>query len=107
MTTINDWERADAATTGFIVPPGEGDEVPTKPESKRKARSANTGGVFLVDEAVLAPGDKIPPHFHANLTEIFYVLEGEVLLRIGDQIRTVTPGPSHFPRSAAFIASAI
>lgn len=96
MTAIKDWERVDAATAGFIVPPGDGDEVPASPDSRRKARSGNTGGRFLVDEAFLAPGMKIPPHFHANLTEVFYVLEGEILLRVGDQTRTVTAGTFAF-----------
>lgn len=96
MESIKDWERPDTARTGFIVPPGDGDDVPTKPGSKRKARSGNTAGQFLVDEAVLAPGDKAPPHRHANLTEVFYVLEGEIRLRVGDQVRTVTAGTFAF-----------
>jgi len=96
MTARNDWDRSDAATAGFIVPPGDGDDVPTKPGSKRKAHSGSTGGRFLVDEARLAPGEAAPPHRHANLTEIFYVLDGEIRLQIGDQIRTVTPGTFAF-----------
>lgn len=96
IATTNDWEHPDTATTGFIVPPGDGDDVPTKPGSKRKASSGNTGGRFLVDEAFLAPGEVVPPHRHANLAEIFYVLEGEIRLQIGDRIRTVGRGAFAF-----------
>jgi len=90
------WQRPDAATAGFITPPGEGDDVPTKPGSRRKAFSGNTGGRFLVDEAVLAPGEAAPPHRHANLTEVFYVLEGDLRLQVGDEIHPVTAGTFAF-----------
>ncbi len=96
MTAIRDWERPDTTTNGFFVPAGDGDDVPTKPGSKRKARSGSTGGRVLVDEAVLAPGEQALPHLHANLTEIFYVLNGTIRLRVGDQERTVGPGAFAF-----------
>jgi quercetin dioxygenase-like cupin family protein len=94
--SVKDWERPDAATEGFLVPPGEGDRVPTKPNARRKAGSRNTGGAILVDEAVLVPGEKIPPHRHSNLAEFFYVLAGEVLLQIGNQMTRATAGTFAF-----------
>jgi len=96
MDATNTWERSDAARAGFIIPPGDGNDVPTKHGSKRKAHSGNTAGRFLVDEAVLEPGITAPPHRHANLTEIFYVLEGEIRLQIGDKIQIVTSGAFAF-----------
>jgi len=94
--TLPEWQRAEAATAGYIVPPGEGDPVPSKPEAERKAGSANTGGLILVDEAVLAPGTTILPHRHTNIAEFFYVLEGVVRLRIGDREQIAPAGTFAF-----------
>lgn len=92
MSTVNEWARPDAVTQGFVVPPGQGDRIPSKPNAKRKARSGTTAGMLLVDEAVLLPGDVIAPHRHDNIAEFFYVLEGRVRLRIGDRVTEATPG---------------
>ena len=96
MTSINDWERPDAATAGFVVPPGAGDRVPTKPNAKAKATSRNTGGLILVHEPVIKREDRILRHRHTNLAEVFYVLEGEVLLQIGDRVTRATAGTFAF-----------
>ena len=96
MRTIQEWHRSDAATEGYIVPPREGDRVPTKPNAQRKATTGNTAGVILVDEALLLPGETIPPHRHTNLAEFFYVLEGDIVLRIGDRVTRATAGTFAF-----------
>ncbi len=96
MQSFKGWEKPDAAVEGFIVPPGEGDRIPSKPSGKAKATSRNTGGLFAVHEAVLMPGDKVVRHRHNNLAEFFYVLEGEVLLQIGDEVAKATAGTFAF-----------
>ncbi len=96
MLSIKHWGRPDAATAGFIVPPGEGDRIPSKPNGKAKATSRNTGGLFAVHEAILVPGEKVVRHRHNNVAEFFYVLEGEVLLQIGDEVTKATPGTFTF-----------
>ncbi|MBV9281042.1 MAG: cupin domain-containing protein [Chloroflexi bacterium] len=94
---IQEWESTEAATRGFIVPPGEGGRIPTKPLGKEKANSANTGGLIAVHEAVLLPDEPGPPrHRHSNLAELFYVLEGEVLLQVGDRVRRAPAGTFAF-----------
>lgn len=52
---------------------------------------AETSEVFIV---VLEPGEAPPLHVHHDMEQIFYVLEGVGILRIGDtpQDYTVKPG---------------
>lgn len=57
-----------------------------------KISSQQTGGVFSLVECSLEPGRLVPPHVHTREDEYTYVLEGEIGLRIGDQIIQATPG---------------
>ena len=60
-----------------------------------------TGGAYFAMEALVPPGGGPPPHTHAREDETFYVLEGDVDFRLGDQ--RVTAGPGDFvnvPRGA-------
>jgi quercetin dioxygenase-like cupin family protein len=57
-----------------------------------KISSQQTGGVFSLVECTLEPGRLVPPHVHTREDEHTYVLEGEIGLRIGDQIVQATPG---------------
>jgi mannose-6-phosphate isomerase-like protein (cupin superfamily) len=43
-------------------------------------------------EARLPSGVSTTPHFHPKTEEIYYILEGSALMRIGDESRTVGPG---------------
>ncbi|HWB08834.1 MAG TPA: cupin domain-containing protein [Pirellulales bacterium] len=43
-------------------------------------------------EARLLPGASTMPHFHPRTEEIYYVLEGSAMMRIGDEHREVGPG---------------
>src|SRR5687768_15498743 len=53
-----------------------------------------TGGAYFAMEALVPPGGGPPPHVHRNEDETFYVLEGHVDLRLGDD--RVTAGPGAF-----------
>ncbi len=57
-----------------------------------KISSQQTGGVFSLVECSLEPGRLVPPHVHTREDEYTYVLEGEIGIRIGDQIIQATPG---------------
>ncbi|HEX6507898.1 MAG TPA: cupin domain-containing protein [Chloroflexota bacterium] len=97
MITTKSWERASAPVEGYIVPPGESLERPYFPSSRGLAWTASTGGIVAVEEGVLEPGQPGPyRHYHTNLTELFYVLEGELLLQIGDQVERAGPGTFAF-----------
>ncbi|HID76925.1 MAG TPA: cupin domain-containing protein [Planctomycetaceae bacterium] len=43
-------------------------------------------------EARLRPGATTAAHHHARSEEIYYVLEGHGLMRVGDELRPVRPG---------------
>jgi quercetin dioxygenase-like cupin family protein len=57
-----------------------------------KLTAEDTGGAFSLMEASLEPGRLVPPHMHSREDEMFYTLEGEVWVRIGDQEFCVGPG---------------
>jgi quercetin dioxygenase-like cupin family protein len=53
-----------------------------------------SGGAYFAMEALVPQGGGPPPHIHANEDETFYVLEGRVTFRLGDE--TVVAGPGDF-----------
>jgi quercetin dioxygenase-like cupin family protein len=80
----------DAAT---VLGPGEGEEV--SPGVVLKATTETTGGSLYLAETTIPPGfPGPPPHVHDTLHDMFYVLEGTLTLRIGDD--TLQAGPGTF-----------
>lgn len=55
---------------------------------------AETGGAYFAMEALLPQGGGPPPHTHASEDETFYVVEGLVDFRLGEE--RVTAGPGDF-----------
>ncbi len=53
-----------------------------------------TGGAYFAMEALVPPGGGPPPHIHRREDETFYLVEGELEFRLGDE--TVTVGPGDF-----------
>ncbi len=43
-------------------------------------------------EARLAPGAATMPHFHRQTEEIYFILEGHGIMRVGDEERPIWPG---------------
>ncbi len=86
---------------GFVLSLGEG-ESPALPESTVvfKLVSADSGGSHSVIETVVPPGFPGPPaHFHRAIDEEFYVLDGELIVRVGEQSLTVGRGGyAYLPR---------
>jgi quercetin dioxygenase-like cupin family protein len=67
-----------------------------------KANAEETGESMLVFEDELAGGKVTPLHFHPDVDEALYVLEGELLLHGGDKEITLGPGGFAFaPRGEA------
>ena len=60
------------------------------------AESAKTGGKFGLIEAIATPGSEPPLHVHQNEDEVFYLLEGKLQVRQGDDYQIVNPGDSVF-----------
>jgi mannose-6-phosphate isomerase-like protein (cupin superfamily) len=60
-----------------------------------KARGEDTDGSFYLGEVSIQPGFAgPPPHVHERLHDMFYVLEGILTMRLGDD--TLERGPRSF-----------
>lgn len=87
--------------------PGEGKAVSAAGNDYiSKAVGEDTGGALWVAECSIAPGfGGPPPHVHRSMQEMFYVLEGELVLRLDE--RTFELGPGGFglvsPGDAAYV----
>jgi len=51
-----------------------------------KAMAGDTGGALALWESLLPQGSSPPLHVHSREDEAFYVLDGELTFRIGDQV---------------------
>jgi mannose-6-phosphate isomerase-like protein (cupin superfamily) len=75
---------------GVFVGPDEG-KVIQNPIGGRmvvKVRDRDTGGSYSVHDNVIPAGSPGPlPHLHCDHEEIFYVLEGELTVRVGERKR--------------------
>ena len=60
------------------------------------AEATDTNGAFFLVEAMLAPGTEPPPHVHSREDELFYVLEGEFDVFVGEEAFEVTAGECIF-----------
>lgn len=83
-----------------IVAPGEGRFIAIESTGGGvtiKASEAETGNLCSVWEGSIEPGTVgAGLHYHRERDEIFYVLEGEVVLRIGDESHTAGAGTFAF-----------
>ena len=58
-----------------------------------KATAESTGGHLFLQEATVGPGSPTPPpHHHDAMTDMFYVLEGVLTVRVGDTTQEAGPG---------------
>lgn len=83
-----------------IVAPGEGRFIAvgsTGAGVTVKASEAETGGLCTVWEGRIEPGTVgAMPHYHRGRDEFFYVLEGELVLRVGEESHVATAGTFAF-----------
>ena len=56
----------------------------------------DTDGAFSLLEATLTPGNEPPPHVHSREDELFYVLEGEFDMYVGEEVFKVVTGECVF-----------
>jgi len=84
-----------ARASGFAVPDGEGERLRfSGAEFLVKASADTTGGAFTIVEEV-EPLDT-PLHVHEHEDELFVVLDGEHVFRVGDEEFRVGPGATVF-----------
>jgi quercetin dioxygenase-like cupin family protein len=57
-----------------------------------RATAEQTGGAFSLMEEVMPKGAEPPPHVHHAEDEAFYLLEGALTVRVGDEKFTAEPG---------------
>jgi mannose-6-phosphate isomerase-like protein (cupin superfamily) len=83
-----------------VVAPGEGWFIAvgsTGAGVTVKVSEVETGGLCTVWEGRIGPGTVgAGPHYHHGRDEFFYVLEGELVLRIGDERHTARAGTFAF-----------
>jgi quercetin dioxygenase-like cupin family protein len=73
--------------------PGEGELIAGPSSVTIKATAEDTGGSFYLGEVLIQPGFAGPPaHVHERLHDMFYVLEGALTLRLGDETLELVPG---------------
>jgi mannose-6-phosphate isomerase-like protein (cupin superfamily) len=73
--------------------PGEGERHAVgASEALVKVGSAETDGTFYFAETTIAPDFPGPPlHTHERLHDMFYVLEGTLTMRLGEDTRELSP----------------
>lgn len=60
------------------------------------AEKEDTNGAFCLLEATLVPGNEPRPHVHSREDELFYVLEGEFDVYVGEEAYKVKTGECIF-----------
>jgi quercetin dioxygenase-like cupin family protein len=77
----------------FVTGPQEGQALWSLDGLRQvKAPAPATGGQISVTELVLPEASSPPLHVHHREDEAFYVLEGQLTCRAGDQVLTATAG---------------
>ncbi len=57
-----------------------------------RATAEQTGGAFSLMEEVMPKGTEPPPHVHHREDEAFYLLDGALTVRVGDEKFSAGPG---------------
>jgi mannose-6-phosphate isomerase-like protein (cupin superfamily) len=85
MTTFQQSRRPPSPGGPIVLGPGEGRAIPGPEGLTVKASGDETGGAAGVLEATSAPGFAAPAHVHHEADEMFYVLDGEFEILVGEQ----------------------
>ena len=82
--------------SAVVLRPGEGEPIGAGPTAVTiKATGADTGESFYLGEGLVQPGfPGPPPHVHDHLHDMFYVLEGTLTMRLGDDTLELPAGSS-------------
>ena len=76
-----------------VLRPGEGETIGGATTVTIKATGEETNGSFYLGETLIEPGfPGPPPHRHKRLHDMFYVLDGTLTMRAGDETLQLEPG---------------
>ncbi len=81
---------------GLFIGPHDGKELPNPIGGRMvvKVRDEDTSGAYSIHDNTIPPGSPGPrPHIHRRHEENFYVLEGELTVRVGSR-KIVAPAGS-------------
>jgi quercetin dioxygenase-like cupin family protein len=111
MSSADDFLRETETTVPIIRGPGEGKVVGVlKDQSTFKVLSEQTRGAYAILEQKIPAGHGPPLHVHRHETEIFYILEGQFEVTVGEQ-KVAAPtgamvvGPRNIPHTFRNIGS--
>jgi len=93
MNDPGDFLPETETTVPIVRGPGEGKVVGVlRDQSTFKVLSEETGGAYAILEQMIPAGHGPPLHIHRHETEIFYVLDGQFEITIGERKVTATAG---------------
>jgi quercetin dioxygenase-like cupin family protein len=102
MTERRDFLPETETKVPIIQPPGGGKVVGVlRDQSTFKVLSEQTNGAYAILEQKIPAGHGPPLHVHRHETEIFYILDGQFEVSIGDQ---KVPAPPERSWSARVIS---
>jgi quercetin dioxygenase-like cupin family protein len=84
-----------AVTAGILIPPDDGNVLvnPLGGRMAIKLRDADTAGAYSIHDNIIPAGSPGPrPHIHRRHEETFYVIEGELTVRVGPRTITAPAG---------------
>src|SRR3954470_20490680 len=85
--------RQNTSLQPYVIGATEGEAVSfLMTHMTLKAGNDSTGGALTMIEVLSPPGGTAPWHVHHREDEMFYVLEGEVLYKCGDEVFQAGPG---------------
>jgi mannose-6-phosphate isomerase-like protein (cupin superfamily) len=81
-------------TKAVAVRPGDGATIqgPVGGALNFKVRGDQTAGALTALENVIPPGEGPPLHVHANEDESWFVIEGDLRFKLGDEISSAPQG---------------
>jgi mannose-6-phosphate isomerase-like protein (cupin superfamily) len=78
------------ASDGIVIQPGDGEQVPRGPRYHRVL--VELPELEVVDLRFGPDFEGVPSHNHADHVDSFYVIEGEAVFVVGDEIVRAGPG---------------
>src|ERR671933_1862310 len=90
---VGEPNQREWAMEATVHGPGDGEQIGGPSAVTIKATGEQTNGSFYLGEVVVAPGFPGPPaHVHERLCDMFYVLDGTLTMRLGDETTELPEG---------------